>query len=225
MLLKKSLKQIKIISSSQKIPTIIPLVIYYVVLPFLNYLDYRKNGIDYALYGNIILYALLALPLFSTWNGLLNIKGYIEDDGKELLYVNDKSSDLRIFAISAAINFICLIPLFTAYSLIGLRSELFKSMPLECLRIILSMVVFCCIAISVVILTKSIALSFGVLFLYEVLSVFSSSADSKLTTLLYFHTEDISFDIILHQTMPLVLCAVALMLVAVIIRRVRHSFI
>ena len=215
MLFKKYLKQTLIIINSQKIPTYIPLVVYYILLPILNYIEFRKYGIGYELYNNIVTFAQIFIPLFSTWNGMINIKDHIEGHGREVLYINNKNLDLCVFFISATINVICLLPLFTIYSV------LFKNMIFECIRLMLFILFFCSLAMSVVILTNSLALTFSILFLYTIFSVFGDNINSLF---LYFNTDIVNVHIILYNNIPLVLIGVLLMCIVITIRKRKRKY-
>ena len=215
MLFKKHVKQTLIIANSQKLPACIPLVIYYILLPILNYMEYQKYGMGYELYNNIVTFAQFFIPLFSTWNGMINIKDYIEGDGREVLYINNKNPDLWVFLISAAINVICLLPLFAVYSI------LFKNMMLECIRLILFIIFFCSVAMSAVVLTNSLALTFSILFLYTIFSIFGNHINSLF---LYYNTDIANVHIILYNNIPLMLIGVLFLCMVMAIRKSKRKY-
>lgn len=216
MLFKKYLRQIIIISKSQKFATIMPLLIYYIVLPCINYLAYKSYGIEYGLYSNIVLFGQLLLPIFSVWNGLMNIRNYVEDDGKELLFVKSKNPDFHIFLMSAIVNIVFILPL------LGVYCTLFDNMPLECLRILLCIVLFQCLTIAVVILTGNMALTLGAMFVYTMASFF---AQNKHIFFLYCNTETVTGKMILQTIFPLVLIGLVFMCIVLVIRRVKGKYV
>lgn len=208
MLLKKYLNLTIILFKTQKIAALIPIFIYYLVIPILNYAVYLKSGIEFELYSNIVTYMQILIPIFSVWPGSINIREHIEGDGRELLYLANRNSDIFIFAISSVINLICLVPLFSVYC------SLFENMVFECARLILFILFFCCTTLSVLIITNNLSLSLSAMLIYVLVSIF---ADSK-SWLLYYNPDVIEPPMILIECIPLAGIGIIALITAVAVR-------
>lgn len=139
----------------------LPLLVVNVVLPALNFICYRANGVGDYLLVDINEKALLLLPFLSIWWTLFILQEYVEADGCETLYVCRR----RLKLAEALCPF--LLYLLNITLLYGVYIAVFpKQMPMEYARMLCICCFFFGLAYFLIYATKSITISLMVLLLY-----------------------------------------------------------
>jgi len=174
----------------------VPIIIFVILIPILNYFQYTIGGIDEMLYFNIIRYAQWLMPFFSVWNVIFTLRESIEVEGYELFYMpynRIKAIDvLGIFGISLALITL----LFFVYGLT------LPNMWLEYLRIISSSFLFLGLVYGITNLFKSITPTIMILIMYLFGSVIAVDHDP--IPLLFYTSEMISWQLFLEHYLILV---------------------
>lgn len=174
----------------------LPIIVFVVLIPGLNYMQYTQRGIDEELYLNIIRYGQWLMPFFSVWNVIFILREPVEAQGYELFYMTHhqlKVIDiLGIFGIGIA--FITL--LFIAYGF------MFSNMLLEYIRILGISFLFLGMTYSVTYLCKSITPTIMILLLY-VLGTITAVNDDPVF-LLFYNPEAMSWQLFLSHYLILI---------------------
>lgn len=143
----------------------IPVIVVNLVLPALNYVCYRQNGVGAYMQVDIVEKALLLLPFLSVWWVIFVLREYVEADGSEVLYVCRS----RIKLVDALCPF--LLYLFNITLLYSVYIAIFPDvMPLEYARMLCICAFFFGLTYFLVYFTKSITITLLVNLVYYIVS-------------------------------------------------------
>lgn len=144
---------------------LVPLFIFILVIPILNYLQYMSTGISENLYYDIIKFSQWLMPFFSVWNVVFALRESVEEEGYEIFYMS--SYRLKIIDVFGLflISFILMTCLFVIYSF------LFPNMWFEYIRILSISFLFLGITYGITYLFKSITPTLIILMLYVLSSI------------------------------------------------------
>ncbi len=184
---------------------IVPVIVAYVFVPFINYAAYRNYGVDHGLYQNIIMYTQVFLPYFSTWWSMMSLKDFVEGDGSEVLLVGTKK--LHIFFI---LNFLMYALLLAVPYAVYI--SLFPTMILSYCIILIECVLFNAIVYLLMIGFKSLIVSVSVPVMYTIYSFFSTGRGDALN-ITYLSLRDPARDLILDKYVPILIgsvCVIAI---------------
>lgn len=140
--------------------SLVPVFVFILLIPVLNYMQYRQDGIEGGLYLNIIRYGQWLLPFFSVWNVIFVLRESVEAEGYELFYMAGQRFKVVDLLGIFGISLIFITMLFIGYGL------LFPNMWLEYLRILSICFLFLGIVYALTYLFKSITPTIMVLMLY-----------------------------------------------------------
>ena len=175
----------------------LPIIVFVVLIPGLNYMQYIQNGIDEDLYLNIIRYGQWLIPFFSVWNVIFILRESVEAQGYELFYVTRhqlKVIDiLGIFGIS--IVFITL--LFIVYGFV------FSNMLFEYIRILSISFLFLGLVYGITYLFKSITPTIITLLLYMIGTI--TAVNDEPVFLLFYNLEMMTWQLFLSHYLILIL--------------------
>ena len=144
---------------------LIPIFIFIVLIPILNYMQYVTGGINQELYLNIIRYSQWLMPFFSVWNVIFSLHESVESEGYELFYMKNHHLKLIDTLVIYGVSFIFITFLFVFYGF------LFPNMWLEYIRIVSISFLFLGIAYGGTYLFKSITPTLIILILYVFASI------------------------------------------------------
>lgn len=86
--LKLRTQRILLIFKSMGVTAFVPPLVVLLVMPSLNYLSYRSEGVSESFYYSITQIAQALIPLFCSWWTIFMMRNFVEVQGKEVLYVN-----------------------------------------------------------------------------------------------------------------------------------------
>lgn len=142
---------------------ILPLLIFDLLVPYMNYMEYRASGAGDSLYWSILQYTQWLMPLFSVWWVIFTLREYVEAEGYELLYVCKNKCKFWDALLLFGMMLLDEVLVFGAYSLFWMPS-VFK----EVLRIICISVFYFGAAYFLIFLTRSLTAPLMALLLYTI---------------------------------------------------------
>lgn len=185
----------------------VPIIAIFVYIPVMIYLNYLTFGNAPGFLESVTFHEMQrVIPFFSIWWILFGLREHIEGDGVEVLRANKKSitKDFLIILFWYILHAI----LFTV-----IVSFVFRNYFMEFLVIICQILVFSSVSYIIMILTKTISLSFLLCTIYEVFVIFSEiSALSKINMFKLEFVESTS-DLLLPY-LPLFIISIILIFVA-----------
>lgn len=180
----------------------LPIAVFTLLIPGLNYMQYTQSGIKEDLYLNIIRYGQWLMPFFSVWNVIFILRESVEAQGYELFYMIHRQLKiidiLGVFGIGIAFTTL----LFIVYGL------MFPNMIFEYIRILSISLLFLGIVYSVTYLFKSITPTIMLLLLY-VLGTITAVSDEPIF-LLFYNREVMSWQLFLSHYLVLILLGISL---------------
>ncbi len=194
---------------SLKLLTIVPLIVYYLILPVLNVAYFKKYGFE-SVESNAWAFALMFIPVISVFSPLLIVRDFSESNGSELLFVQNVNTPLYIYLIGSIFNFLSLVPLFGVYLII------FKAQQLQILHMMAVLLFLSGMLFLLWKITNSLAITFAIDIVYCAFCVATpiQYKDSPFGFLLYFNVLDITGDFLLTKSLPLLLLGLAAFIIA-----------
>lgn len=175
----------------------VPIVVFVILIPLLNYVQYTVGGVNERLYFNIVRYGQWLMPFFSVWHVIFMLRESIEAEGYELFYVPYHRIKLMdVFGIFG-ISFLLITLLFLIYGLI------LPNMWLEYLRILSACFLFLGLAYGITSLFKSITPTIMILIMYLFGSIIAVNHDP--IPLLFYTSEMMTQQLFLEHYLILVL--------------------
>ena len=175
----------------------VPIFVFIVLIPMLNYMQYIRDGIDEALYLNIIRYGQWLMPFFSVWNVIFVLRESVESEGYELFFmVHHRLKIIDILGVFG-ISLIFITPLFFVYGL------LFTNMWFEYIRILSISFLFLNFVYGVTYLFKSITPTIMFLILYIFGSIIV--VDHYAVFLFFYNLEVMSWRLFIEYYLILIL--------------------
>lgn len=214
MLCKKYLKQTTFLIRTIGLAAAIPLIIIYICIPFLGFCIYHKYGIGYELWETFTKMTQLFLPFFSAWWGILALRSFVEADGNEILFINNKYTML-IFLWAFIFYVISIAPLYLVFGLP------FENIWFEFAKVLIECILFNSIAYFLLFTAQSSAISFAALAIYTILSFFKFDSVSRL---LFIEIKEMDKDLFLNKYLPFLILSAVLLTVSKIIGNKRIKF-
>lgn len=142
----------------------VPFVVLNLIVPIINYMSYKKYGVDSAFLNEIINTALMFIPVFAAWWPLFILKEYVEADGNELLALFDKHWQEILFV---CVNFIYILNvsvLFVVYT------HLFEELKIFYVWLVILCIFYASLAWMISLLTRSTTLALMVVLIYTLIN-------------------------------------------------------
>lgn len=139
----------------------VPILIFNLLVPFLNYLMYSKYAVSEELYIAILKNCLWYYPFFSNWWSLFLMKEYLETDGNELLFVY--SNKIKLVDVTS----VFLLSIFNILLWFIPYTMLFPMMKYELLRVLTMCFLYFSFSYFLTFLSKSILIPLMILLLYN----------------------------------------------------------
>lgn len=143
--------------------SILPVLILDLLVPYMNYVEYRQSGPGDALYWSVLQYTQWLMPLFSVWWVIFTLREYVEAEGHELLYVCKNKCKIWDALILFGMMLLNEVLVFGVYGLFWMPA-VFK----EALRIICISVFYFGAAYFLTFLTRSLTAPLMALLLYTI---------------------------------------------------------
>lgn len=209
MLLKKYLRLSFVGIKAQHKTALIPLIVVYLLVPALNLAVWKRYGIEYTLYINIIQFTQMLFPFFSVWWSFFTLREYTEGAGSELLYVCDKNGQSIMAVITWMIYIVMLIPLYIVYT------ACFTTMIFEFVRIVCESLLMLGILYLCVNLLHSTALSLIPIFAYLIVNVSSKNE----SVFLFYSLDEISQPQLLGKYIIMAFIGIAMIILGEILNK------
>ena len=204
-----SLRRIFLHLKSIRYLAFIPPAVLDIVIPLLLYAFYREYGATDLFYGSVLEYTQLFLPFFSVWWVLFTLRGYVESDGNELLYVCKNRCRLpdclRLFALFQ----LNVLLLFAVLALI-LPGILVEYVRILCICLLYFGLTYCTVFLTGGIVS---AILLGMLYMLAT-AVFRSPNPNPI---LFLTADPISVALLLKISLPQALLGIALTAVGTVI--------
>ena len=193
MLLKRSIWHLKGIG----IYAWVPVVVLYLITPFLIYVQYKigeRIGDGHgALYSGIIKQCQHLYPLFSVWCMIFVMHEYIEGEGNELLYIQNKIKFIEV-GILYVYYMLLMLPAFFIYC------YLFHEMIWLYLKLAVICFFYMAFTYFLTYLTKSTVITFMAALIYTMIALFANYM--KLSGLSYYSTILYTGSKLLQELLP-----------------------
>jgi len=178
------------------IPSLIPIVIFILFVPWLNYREYTINGIDEYFHLSVIRYSQWLMPFFSVWNVMFALCEPIEADGYELFYTPHQCFKIIDLLGIFGISLIFITALHILYGFI------LPNMWFEYIRVLSICLLFLGIVYGMTNLFKSITPTILVLILYVFGTVFT--VEHEPVFLLFYIPKTMTWQLFLEYYLVLV---------------------
>jgi hypothetical protein len=149
----------------------VPLFFNWLLIPLLAAMAYSKFGLDSRTYETVTRFSQYFTPILSVWWLLFFFAEYVEADGNEILFVEEKIKIKDYFTMLSA-YIVSLIPPFAVYAI------MFPNMIWEEIILLIDCVLFSAFAYLIVFCVRSVAATFLSLIVYELIVVFFVSGES-----------------------------------------------
>lgn len=189
-LIKRLFLNLKIISYH----AFIPFVFLYILIPILNYFEFKKYGVGEELYINILEYTQMLVPFLSVWIILFVFREYLESNGNEVLFIyNNKIKLIDMFLLFLFF----IINLFVIYVFYII---LFHNMFIEFAKMLCICFFYFGVTYSLLFATKSIPVTLMVLLIYTLYTLFYRIPNSIFN---YYSTQAVSVELLISKYIPL----------------------
>ena len=184
---------------------LIPVFVFIVLIPMLNYMQYLLNGIGEELYLNVIRYGQWLMPFFSVYHTIFVMREFVESKGYELFHTLEKRllfvDILGIFGV----NLLLVSVLFFGYAFI------LPNMFLEYIRILTSCFLFFSMAYGITYLFKSATPTILILIVYWLATIIIVKDEAVL--FLFYNLEMMSWQLFFSHYLILILIGCLLLVI------------
>lgn len=189
----------------------VPIIVVDVLIPVLNYISYSVHGISDELYYRISELTQIFIPFFSVWWVIFILKEFVDSDGCELLYTNQKTPAKSSIFMAFGIYCLNIIALYFIYSC------LFKNFLMELIKILMVCVFFFGLSLFFSKLTDSTSITILILVMYTLINLIDYKHEGIFP--LYFTGEKASLTMLFINSIPLAAIGLAFLLAGIFLRK------
>lgn len=190
----------------------VPIFIFNLLVPLLNYLTYSKYAVGEELYTEILKNCLWYYPFFSNWWPLFLMKEYLETDGNELLFVYSGKNKLIDLASVFLLNIINILIWFIPHTV------LFPMMKYELLRVLTICFLYFSFSYFLTFLSRSILIPLMILLLYNLGAILYAGTTATLP-IFYINYETFTPILYLKQYFPFLIAAFSFLGMGIILNK------